>query len=92
MDKGRGGGRGGTVRVPREHRRHGAAILEQLADDGLQGVGRFEAHQVLGGLPVCGALLPHVADGVRVHLRLAHRVGPAGHAAGDRSSFREATS
>ena len=71
--------------VPCQDRRNRAAILEELVYDGLQGVSGVQRDQLLGRLPIGGALFPHAADGVRVHLRLTHGVGTAGNAAKQRS-------
>ena len=63
-----------TWRGACEHRRHGAAVAEELLQHSGEVVPGVQADQGLGRPALLRSLLPEASDGVLVHLRLAHLV------------------
>ena len=64
-----------------EDGRHGAAVAEEALDGQAEAVLGAHAHQRFQGAPLRGRLLAQALDSVHVHLRLAHGIAPARHAA-----------
>ena len=63
-----------TWRGAGEHRRHGAAVAEELLQHSGEVVPGVQADQGLGRPALLRSLLPESSDGVLVHLCLAHLV------------------